>query len=180
MAKRQMLLVRCAVWSRCGAGYPSHYVKLDSILPASPALARLVVENDQDLADEITARLRALRPSGPVSVDAGRARVRHVLQPYLDDLIWRKERGARRTAADIAIAVLLGLYECRDNTDEDMLLVRMGLPGVGRRPRTNGVQEGEVTALVVAVAGGRVPRVDVVRGELNPSAPPAAACSPGR
>jgi hypothetical protein len=41
MAKRQMLLVRCAVWLRCGTGYPSHYVKLDSILPASPALARL-------------------------------------------------------------------------------------------------------------------------------------------
>ncbi len=88
----------------------------------------LVVENDQELADEITARLRALRPSGPVSVDAGRARVRRVLQPYLDDLIWRKERGARRAAADIAIAVLLGLYECRDDTDADMLLVRMGLP----------------------------------------------------
>jgi hypothetical protein len=30
---------------------------------------------------------------------------------------------------DIAIAVLLGLYECREDTDEDMLLVRMGLPG---------------------------------------------------
>jgi hypothetical protein len=30
----------------------------------------LVVENDQDLTDEITATLRALRPSGPVSVDA--------------------------------------------------------------------------------------------------------------
>jgi hypothetical protein len=25
--------------------------------------------------------------------------------------------------------VLLGLYECRADTDEDMLLVRMGLPG---------------------------------------------------
>ena len=81
-----------------------------------------------DLADEITAGLRALRPSGPVSVDAGRARVLEVLQPYIDDLTWRKERGARRAAADIAIAVLLGLYECRDDTDEDMLLVRMGLP----------------------------------------------------
>jgi hypothetical protein len=30
----------------------------------------LVVEHDQDLADEITASLRALRSSGPVSVDA--------------------------------------------------------------------------------------------------------------
>jgi hypothetical protein len=38
-------------------------------------------------------------------------------------------RGARRAAAGIAIAVLLGLYECREDTDEDMLLVRMGLPG---------------------------------------------------
>ena len=89
----------------------------------------LVVENDHELADEITARLRALRPSGPVSVDAGRARALDVLQPYIDDLTWRKECGARRAAGDIAVAVLLGLYECRDDTDEDMLLVRMGLPG---------------------------------------------------
>ena len=89
----------------------------------------LVVEDDQELADEITARLRALRASGPVSVDTGRERILDVLQPYIDDLIWRKERGARRAAADIAIAVLFGLYECRDDTDGDMLLVRMGLPG---------------------------------------------------
>ncbi len=89
----------------------------------------LVVEDDQELAGEITARLRALRPSRPVSVDAGRGRVLHVLQPYIDDLSWRKERGARRAAAEIAIAILLGLYECRDDTDADMLLVRMGLPG---------------------------------------------------
>jgi hypothetical protein len=89
----------------------------------------LVVENDQELADEIRARLPALRPSGPVSVDAGRGRVLDVLQPYIDDLIWRKERGARRAAAGIAIAVLLGLYECREDIDEDMLLVRMGVPG---------------------------------------------------
>jgi hypothetical protein len=89
----------------------------------------LVVENDQELADEITARLRALRPSGPVSVDAGQARALDILQPYIDDLTWRKERGARRAAADIAIAILLGLYECRDDADKDMLLVRMGLPG---------------------------------------------------
>ena len=89
----------------------------------------LVVDHDQELPDEITARLRALRPSGPVSVDAGRGRVLDVLKPYIDDLIWRKERGARRAAADIAIAVLLGLYECRDDTDTGMLLVQMGVPG---------------------------------------------------
>ena len=90
----------------------------------------LVVEDDQELADEITAKLRALRASGPVSVDTGRGRVLDVLQPYIDDLTRRKERGARRAAADIATAVLLGLYECREDTDEHMLLVRMGLPGV--------------------------------------------------
>jgi hypothetical protein len=89
----------------------------------------LLVENDQELADEITATLRALRSSGPVSVDAGQGRALGVLQPYIDDLIRRAEHGARRAAADIAIAVLLGLYECRDDTDKDMLLVRMGLPG---------------------------------------------------
>jgi hypothetical protein len=52
-----------------------------------------------------------------------------VLQPYIDDLTRRNEHGARRAAADIAIAVLLGLYECRDDAHEDTLLARMGLPG---------------------------------------------------
>lgn len=89
----------------------------------------LVVENEQELGDEITAKLRALRANGPVSVDAGRGRALDVLQPYIDDLTWRKERGARRAAADIAIAVLSGLYACREDTEEDVLLVRMGLPG---------------------------------------------------
>jgi hypothetical protein len=89
----------------------------------------LVVENEQELADEITAKLRALRPSGPVSIDTARVQALDVLQPYIDDLTWRKERGARRAAADITTAGLLGLYECRDDSDENMLLVRMGLPG---------------------------------------------------
>jgi hypothetical protein len=87
------------------------------------------VENEQELADEITAKLRALRPSEPVSIDTARAQVLDVLQPYIDDLTRRKERGARRAAADITTAVLLGLYECRDDCDENMLLVMMGLPG---------------------------------------------------
>ena len=64
-----------------------------------------------------------------MSVDTGRGRVLDVLQPYIDDLTRRNERGARRAAADITIAVLFGLYECREDTDEDLLLVRMGLPG---------------------------------------------------
>ncbi len=89
----------------------------------------LVVENEQELSDEVTARLRALRANGPVSADAGRGRVLEGLQTYIDDLTRRKERGARRAAAGIAIAVLSGLYGCREDTEEDMLIVRMGLPG---------------------------------------------------
>jgi hypothetical protein len=89
----------------------------------------LLVVDDQELIDEVTAKLRSLRLSGPVSVDAGPGRVLEALQPYIDDLTWRKERGAYRAAADIAVAIMLGLYECREDTDKDMLLVRMGLPG---------------------------------------------------
>ena len=89
----------------------------------------LLVVDDQELIGEITARLRALRLRGPVSIDAGRGRVLEALQPYIDDLTWRKERGAWRAAADIAVAVMLGLYECRNDTNEEMLLVQVGLPG---------------------------------------------------
>jgi hypothetical protein len=89
----------------------------------------LLVVDDQELIDEIAARLRALRLSGPLSVDAGQGRVLEVLQPYIDDLTRRGERGARRAAGDIAVAVMLGLYDCREDTDEEMLLVRLGLPG---------------------------------------------------
>jgi hypothetical protein len=89
----------------------------------------LLIVDDQELSNEIMARLRALRLSGPVSVDAGRRQILEVLQPYIHDLTWRKERGARRAAADIAVAVMLGLYGCREDTDEEMLLVRLGLPG---------------------------------------------------
>ena len=49
----------------------------------------LVVEDDLELADEITARLRELRASGPVSIDTGRGRVLDVLQPYIGDLTRR-------------------------------------------------------------------------------------------
>ncbi len=96
---------------------------------AEEITSALLVVDDRELTGEITTRLRALRPRGPASVDAGRERVFEFLQPYIDDLTWRKERGARRAAADTAAAVMLGLYECREDTDENMLLVRMGLPG---------------------------------------------------
>ena len=112
-------------------------VLLSELLLRHPELAAeaeeitsaLLVVDDRELTGEITTRLRTLRLRGLVSVDAGRERVLEVLQPYIDDLTWRKERGARRAAADTATAVMLGLYECRSDTDEDMVLVRMGLPG---------------------------------------------------
>src|SRR6266480_5260519 len=88
----------------------------------------------------------------------GTHRVLDVLQPYIDDLARRKERGARRAAADIAIAVLSGLYGCREDTKEDMLLVRMGLPGAAD-DRARMVYEKVKPLQLVAVAGGRVPRV---------------------
>ena len=99
------------------------------LVPEAKEITSTLLVVEDELADEITARLRALRARGPVSVDTGRGRVLDVLQPYIDDLTRRNERGARRAAADIAIAVLFGLYECREDTDEDLLLVRVGLPG---------------------------------------------------
>ena len=128
----------------------------------------LVVENDQELADEITARLRALRASGPVSVDTGRGRVLDVLQPYIDDLTRRKERGARRAAADIAIAVLSRAVRMPRGHRRGFAACPDGPARRGRRPRTHRVREGEATAPLVALASGRVPRVGVVRGELKP------------
>lgn len=93
---------------------------------AEEITSALLVVDDQELIGEVTARPRALRLRGPEPVEAGRGRVLEVLRPYIDDLTWRKERGARRAAADTAAAVMLGLYECREDTDEDMLLVRPG------------------------------------------------------
>jgi hypothetical protein len=51
-----------------------------------------------------------------------------VVQPYLDDAARRARLGARRAAADIGVAVLLGLYECREETGDDMILTHAGLP----------------------------------------------------
>lgn len=112
-------------------------VLLSELLLRHPELAAgaeeitcaLLVVDDRELTGEITSRLRALGLRGPVSVAAGRGRVLEVLRPYVDDLAWRTERGARRAAAGIAAGVMLGVYECREDTGEDMLVVRVGLPG---------------------------------------------------
>jgi hypothetical protein len=89
----------------------------------------LLAVDDQELIDEITTRLRALRLSGPVSVDGG------------GDGSWKSSSrtsmispGGRNAAPGgrppiTAAAVMLGLYECRADTEGDMLLLRTGLPG---------------------------------------------------
>ena len=56
--------------------------------------ALLVVEDDRELAGEITAELRTLRAIGPASVDTGLGRVLDVLQPYIDDLTREPEAGS--------------------------------------------------------------------------------------
>ncbi len=111
-------------------------VLLSELLLRHPELAaeaeeitsELLVVDDQELIAEIATRLRTLRPPDPVCADAGRERVLEALQPYIDDLTLRQERGARRAAAVTLAAIMIGLYECREDTDEDMPLVRMGLP----------------------------------------------------
>jgi hypothetical protein len=51
-----------------------------------------------------------------------------VVQAYLGDIARRARLGARRAAVDIGVAVLLGLYECREETNDDMILTHAGLP----------------------------------------------------
>lgn len=109
----------------------------------------LVVENEQELGDEITAKLRALRANGPVSVDTGRGRVLDVLQPYIDDLTRRKERGARRAACRARFASRGGacIWKTRVVPEKPAIsidkLARM-LPG-GERGRGAGAADAEST-----------------------------------
>jgi hypothetical protein len=51
-----------------------------------------------------------------------------VVQAYRGDIARRARLGARRAAVDIGVAVLLGLYECREETNDDMILTHAGLP----------------------------------------------------
>jgi len=51
-----------------------------------------------------------------------------IVQPYLDDIARRVRLGARRAAAKIGVAVLLGVYECREEAGDDLVLTHAGLP----------------------------------------------------
>jgi hypothetical protein len=50
------------------------------------------------------------------------------VQPYLDDLDWRARIGAREAATEIGLGLLLGLYSCRDEGDNDRLLTHAEMP----------------------------------------------------
>ena len=76
-----MLLVRCAVWLRCGMGYLPHYVKLDSIFPASPALARLDAALSLCASDVVFESTTA--PDGERVV--GHASLRKIWKPIFEN-----------------------------------------------------------------------------------------------
>jgi len=50
------------------------------------------------------------------------------MQPYLDDLSRRAKVGASTAAGQIACGVLAGLYACRDEDDNDLVLTHAGMP----------------------------------------------------
>ena len=51
-----------------------------------------------------------------------------IVQPYLDDLERRARIGAVRAAREIGFGVLMGLYACRDEDDNDRVLTHAGTP----------------------------------------------------
>jgi hypothetical protein len=51
-----------------------------------------------------------------------------VVQPYLEDLERRARIGAVQAAREIGLGVLMGLYACRDEDDNDRVLTHAGTP----------------------------------------------------
>jgi hypothetical protein len=51
-----------------------------------------------------------------------------VVQPYLEDLERRARTGAVQAAREIGLGVLLVLYACRDEDDNDRVLTHAGTP----------------------------------------------------
>lgn len=50
------------------------------------------------------------------------------VQPFLDDLDRRSRSGARDAATEIGLGLLLGLYSCRGEDDDDRVLTHAGMP----------------------------------------------------
>jgi hypothetical protein len=91
----------------------------------------------QDVADELRAlTLRDLaersgRHWGGGYVDPQEAAYQILtatIQPYLDDLRRRAKSGATCAALEIGLGLLAGLYACREEKDDDLLLAHAPTP----------------------------------------------------
>ena len=123
---------------------------LTTLLRAHPELTReaeamavkqLAEEDSVAIAADITAELRALdleqladragpqRGGGYVEPhEAAHDLLAETMRPYLDDLSRRAKIGATTAARQIACGVLAGLYACRDEDDNDLVLTHAGMP----------------------------------------------------
>ena len=93
------------------------------------------------MAEDVADELRALHLSqladraGPQwgggyvdPHDAADEMLDEIVQPYLDDLERRARIGAVQAAREIGFSVLMGLYACRDEDDNDRVLTHAGMP----------------------------------------------------
>lgn len=117
---------------------------LDELLAARPDLReqaeglaerRMADEDRLAVADDVESALRyhdvdelngraGYRP-GRGYVDPGEAAdeiLDEALQPFLDDLVRRGELGMTAAAVELAVGILCGLYQCRDDRDSESLL----------------------------------------------------------
>lgn len=123
---------------------------LTTLLCAHPELTReaeamavkqLAEEDSVAVAADVTAELRALDLErladragaqwGGGYVDPHEAAhdlLAELTQPYLDDLSRRAKVGAGAAAGQIACGVLAGLYACRAEDDNDLVLTHAGMP----------------------------------------------------
>jgi hypothetical protein len=123
---------------------------LSALLQAHPELLAeaevlaagfLSQEDRHAVAEDVADELRALHLSqladragpqwGGGYVDPNEAAdemLDEVVQPYLEDLERRARIGAVQAAQEIGLGVLLGLYACRDEDDNDRVLTHAGTP----------------------------------------------------
>jgi hypothetical protein len=123
---------------------------LDALLRVHPelvgeaeamAVARLAQVDCDAVAADLAGELRALRLEELASragrqwgggyVDPHEAAhdlLAEAVRPYLDDLGRRAAVGAKAAAEQIARGVLAGLYACRDEDDNDLVLTHAGMP----------------------------------------------------
>jgi hypothetical protein len=123
---------------------------LSALLQAHPDLqaeaeqlaAGLLAQDDrhavaEGVADELRAlHLRQLADrAGPQwgggyvdPHDAADEMLEETVQPYLEDLERRARIGAVEAAQEIGFGVLMGLYGCRDEDDNDRVLTHAGMP----------------------------------------------------